>query len=155
MSSVLNPYQAPAAAVADPFASTEPVRIFAVSGRIGRARYLAYGTALYFLCGLAAMLLAQAHPVLALLPYAVMLVHGFMLTIQRCHDFDMSGWLSLLVLVPLANLIFLFIPGTQGPNRFGAPTPPNSAGVLFLAWLMPVVAGIGIVAAIAVPYFTR
>ena len=155
MSSVLNPYQAPAAALADVIAATEPVRIFAVSGRIGRARYFAYGSALYFLCGLAAMLLLQVHPVLGLLPYAVMLVHGFMLTIQRCHDFDMSGWLSLLALVPLANLIFLFIPGSEGPNRFGGPTPPNGAGVLFVAWLLPVVAGSGIVAAIAVPYFAR
>ena len=155
MSSVLNPDRAPAAALADAADASEPVRIFGVSGRIGRVRYFAYGVALYFLAGVAAAVLMQIHPVLALLPYAAMLVHVFMLTIQRAHDFDVSGWLSLLVLVPLANLIFLFIPGTAGANRFGGPTPPNTAGVLILAWLFPVVGAIGIVAAIAIPYYAR
>jgi uncharacterized membrane protein YhaH (DUF805 family) len=159
VSSVLNPYQAPAAAVADAGVLTEPVRVLSVSGRIGRVRYLAYTIALYFVCGFAAMLLMLIHPAAGLLPYAVMFVHLFMLTIQRCHDFDMSGWLSLLVLVPLLNLIFLVVPGSDGANRYGGPTPPNSAGVLFLAWLFPVIAGLGIVAAIAIPayqsYVTR
>jgi hypothetical protein len=82
-----------------------------------------------------------------------LVVIGFMLTIQRCHDFNMSGWLSLLMLVPLANLIFLIIPGTDGPNRFGGPTPPNTIGVLILAWLFPAIAAIGIVAAIALPAY--
>lgn len=74
-----------------------------------------------------------------------------MLTIQRCHDFNASGWVSLLVLVPLANLIFMIIPGTRGPNRFGAPTPPNSAGVLVAAWLLPALFVAGIIAAVALP----
>jgi hypothetical protein len=83
----------------------------------------------------------------------VLMVIAFMLTIQRCHDFNVTGWLSLLMLVPLANLIFLFIPGTDGPNRFGAPTPPNSVGVLIVAWLFPVVAVIGIIAAVSLPAY--
>jgi uncharacterized membrane protein YhaH (DUF805 family) len=153
VSSVLNPYRPPTAAVVDGGVLTEPVKVFSVSGRIGRVRYLAYSIALYFLCGFAAMLLMFIHPVAGLLPYAVMFVHLFMLTIQRCHDFDMSGWLSLLVLVPLLNLMFLLVPGTDGANRYGGPTPPNTAGVLVLAWLFPVVAGLGVVAAIAVPAY--
>ena len=57
------------------------------------------------------------------------------------------------MLVPLANLIFLFIPGTDGPNRFGAPTPPNSVGVLIGAWLLPAFFVVGIVAALALPAY--
>jgi uncharacterized membrane protein YhaH (DUF805 family) len=76
-----------------------------------------------------------------------------MLTIQRCHDFNTSGWLALLMVVPLANLIFFFIPGSDGPNRFGAPTPPNSVGVLIAAWLIPVFFVVGILAAITIPAY--
>jgi len=36
--------------------------------------------------------------------------------VRRMHDQDRSGWW---ILVPIANLIFLFIDGTPGPNRFG------------------------------------
>jgi uncharacterized membrane protein YhaH (DUF805 family) len=36
--------------------------------------------------------------------------------IRRMHDQDRSGWW---ILVPIANIIFLFIDGTPGSNRFG------------------------------------
>jgi uncharacterized membrane protein YhaH (DUF805 family) len=42
---------------------------------------------------------------------------------KRFHDQDKSGWLTLLVFIPLVNLVMLiiagFIAGTPGPNRFG------------------------------------
>ena len=82
-----------------------------------------------------------------------MLVVGVMLTIQRCHDFDVSGWLSLLLIVPIAPLLFWIIPGSKGANRFGAPTPPNSTGVVILALLLPVLFFGGILAAIALPAY--
>ena len=37
-------------------------------------------------------------------------------SIRRMHDQDRSGWW---ILCPIANIIFLFIDGTPGPNRFG------------------------------------
>ena len=37
--------------------------------------------------------------------------------VRRMHDTDRSGWW---ILVPIAGLIFTFLPGTPGPNRFGA-----------------------------------
>jgi len=157
MANTVNPYQAPSAAVADAGAETQPVRVFSISGRIGRARYLAYGMGFYILFGFVAGILATAlgavGVVLMVAAWVAIVVLGFMLTIQRCHDFNMSGWLSLVMLVPLANLIFLFIPGTDGPNRFGAPTPPNGVGVLIGAWALPVIMVIGIVAAIALPAY--
>lgn len=157
MATNVNPYQAPSAAVADAGGETQPVKVFSVSGRIGRARYLAYGMGFYILFGFVAGILAAAlgpvGAVLTIVAWVVIVVIGFMLTIQRCHDFNMSGWLALVMLVPLANLIFLFIPGTDGPNRFGAPTPPNGAGVLIAAWALPVIVVIGIAAAVALPAY--
>ena len=82
-----------------------------------------------------------------------MLVVGVMLTIQRCHDFDVSGWLSLLLIVPVAPLLFWIIPGTKGANRFGGPTPPNSTGVVVLALILPILFFVGIIAAIALPAY--
>ena len=152
---MINPYQPPAAPVADAGETTQPVRLFAVSGRIGRARYIAYGFGIYalflFVSGLIAGALGQPGIAVMMAAWIALAVIGMMLTIQRCHDFNMSGWLSLLIIVPIVNLMFLFIPGTDGPNRFGPPTPPNSAGVLIIAWLIPGVMLAGVIAAIALP----
>jgi uncharacterized membrane protein YhaH (DUF805 family) len=157
MANTVNPYQAPSAAVADAGNETQPVRVFSVSGRIGRARYIAYGIGFYVLFAFVAVGLGAAlggfGAVLAMVAWVALIVIGFMLTIQRCHDFNMSGWLALLMLVPLANLVFLFIPGTDGPNRFGPPTPQNGTGVLVAAWSLPVIMVVGIVAAIALPAY--
>jgi len=157
MATAANPYRAPAAAVADASEQYQEVRVFAVSGRIGRARYIAYtlGLSLLFgaVIGVVATMLGAVGGILAIIGYIGLLVLMFMLTIQRAHDFNTSGWLSLLVLVPLANFIFWFIPGTDGDNRFGAQTPPNSVLVLIAAWLVPVFFVVGILAAIALPAY--
>ena len=156
MATNVNPYQAPSAAVADAGAETQPVRVFSISGRIGRARYIAYGIGFYILFALVVVLAAMlgvVGAVLTVVAWVAIVVIGFMLTIQRCHDFNMSGWLSLVMLVPLANLIFLVIPGTDGPNRFGGPTPPNGIGVLIGAWALPLIFVVGIVAAVALPAY--
>ena len=135
----------------------QPVRLFSASGRIGRARYIAYGFGLYLLSMLAgvvgARLFGEVGAVLATVAWVTMAVLGVMLTVQRCHDFNVTGWFALLIVVPLANLVFLFIPGTDGPNRFGAPTPPNSVGVLVVAWLIPGIVIAGMIAAIALPAY--
>lgn len=38
--------------------------------------------------------------------------------IRRIHDTDRSGWFYL---VPFYNIVLLFLKGTPGENRFGAP----------------------------------
>lgn len=143
--------------MADAGDAMQPVRLFSASGRIGRARYIAYGFGLYLLSMLAgvvgARLFGEVGAVLATVAWVAMAVLGVMLTVQRCHDFNVTGWLALLIVVPLANLVFLFIPGTDGPNRFGAPTPPNSVGVLVVAWLIPGIVIAGMIAAIALPAY--
>lgn len=50
--------------------------------------------------------------------------------VRRLHDQDKSGWFVLLGLIPIANivlLVFMFLEGTKGPNRFG-PDPKDPAG---------------------------
>ena len=152
-----NPYGAPRAKVGDAAEQFQPVKLFAVSGRIGRARYIVYSMLVQFALILPAMAIMALSPgaglaVLAI-AYIATFVISIMLTIQRSHDFNMTGWFSLLVFVPLANLVFWFLPGTDGPNRFGAKTQPNSTRVLVSLWIVPVVFVLGIVAAVALPAY--
>ena len=152
----VNPYAKPNAAVAETADEYQEVKVFSTSGRIGRVRYIAYGMGIYFLFALVgaglSVVLGSFGMVIAWL--AIMVV-GFMLTIQRCHDFNTTGWLSLLVLVPLVNLIFWFIPGTDGSNDYGAKTPPNGTGVIIAALIIPILFVVGVVAAVALPAFQQ
>jgi uncharacterized membrane protein YhaH (DUF805 family) len=84
--------------------------------------------------------------------YLGIFIYSFMVTIQRCHDFNVSGWLSLVLFIPLAGLIFWFIPGTKGANAYGDPPKPNHAGVFIAGLIMPIVL-IGIMAAVAIPAY--
>lgn len=152
-----NPYVAPRAAVADASEEVQPVRIFSVSGRIGRARYIVYTILLplliMMLAGAASAALGPLGIAAIAAGWVAMIVLSIMLTIQRSHDFNMSGWFALLWLVPLANLAFWFIPGTDGANRFGGKTPPNSLGVLIGVWLLPILFVGGILAAVSIPAY--
>jgi uncharacterized membrane protein YhaH (DUF805 family) len=157
-----NPYQTPAAKVADQAEQYGEVKILSASGRMGRVRYIGYGVGMtlvmYLVIGLFA-LLAGATDLQFLLMVGMilgglgMLVIMIMLTVQRCHDFNMSGWMSLLLIVPVVPLIFWIIPGTQGANRFGNPPPPNSTGAVVLALILPALFVVGILAAIAIPAY--
>ncbi len=66
------------------------------------------------------------------------LVPGIALTVRRFHDQNKSGWWYLALAVPsiipflgvipaIALLVFMFIPGTDGGNRFG-PDPKDPFG---------------------------
>jgi uncharacterized membrane protein YhaH (DUF805 family) len=59
---------------------------------------------------------------------------GLALTVRRFHDQDRSGWFVLLGAIPyvggLISLVFMCMPGTVGPNRFGAdPRNPHMSDV--------------------------
>ena len=52
------------------------------------------------------------------------------LYVKRCHDLGHSGWMVLLMLIPLINfcliLYLFFAKGTRGPNEYGEdPIPAN------------------------------
>ena len=151
----VNPYAKPNAAVSDAAEQYQEVRLFATSGRIGRVRYIAYGMGIYILLSILGVLLSLVIGQFGMiLAWIGIIVIGFMLTIQRCHDFNTTGWLSILGLIPLVNLIFWFIPGTDGPNDYGDKTPPNSGGVVFaVVAVLLVIPVIGILAAIALPAY--
>lgn len=52
-----------------------------------------------------------------------LLVPTLAVMVRRLHDQDKSGWMILLSLIPfiggLILLVFMLLPGTAGPNRFG------------------------------------
>ena len=158
-----NPYATPNAQVNDmQQEGFGKIKVFAAKGRIGRLRYFFYGM-LAGLIGLVLIgissLLAGISPILAgvlvAIIYVVMIVVSILLTIQRCHDFNVTGWLSLLLLVPLAPLIFYFIPGTKGSNEYGLMPPPNSKGVVAGSILLPIamIVLMGIIGAVAIPAY--
>jgi uncharacterized membrane protein YhaH (DUF805 family) len=156
-----DPYRAPRAAVRDQPEAYGEVRVFSVSGRLGRVRYIGYsiGFLMLFYAATIAVTAGVGAASANLAVWAIialwvgLIAISLMLTIQRCHDFNTSGWVSLLALIPLVALIFWFIPGTDGANRFGPKTPPNSLGVVLLASVVPAIFVVGVLAAIAIPAY--
>lgn len=166
-----SPYQPPRSAITPPApARYGAIHPFSARGRLGRVRYIGYSVGLGLLINLLMAALGGVSAVLSegggtdllvgggfLMLAVLAVVLAVLLTIQRLHDFDASGWWAALNLVPLANLalylVLLIMPGTQGANRFGDPPPPNSTGVIVLALVVPIIAVIGLVAAIAIPAY--
>ena len=148
-----------------------PVKLFSSRGRMGRLRYIGYGFVLniialsiFSVLGIiAAILIPLLAPddtgaVMAVVIGVIglpVLVINFLWAIQRCHDFNATGWWSLILLFPLAGLVLWFIPGSEAENHFGPSPPENGVGVVLavalpLAGLVPVA---GILAAIAIPAY--
>lgn len=160
----INPYRAPNANVQDQQDEEfqEP-RMLGVSGRLGRVRYIGYTFAITLLVivvtGILTAVLMPVSEILGMivmgLGYLFMLVVQFMLLIQRAHDFNTTGWLSLISFIPLAVFVFWFVPGTDGPNRWGPQVKPNSTKTILLALVLPILAvvGVGILAAVALPAY--
>jgi len=159
----LNQYAPPTAAVADVSPhpqGTAEMNLFSAKGRIGRLRYLAYTTGASFLVsvvgGFAAALLQGSllAVVIAIATYIALSWFTILCGIKRCHDLNISGWWSLTVVVPIISLLWIFFSGTKGANRFGPPPPPNTLGVKLLGLILPLVFGIGVLAAIALPAYS-
>jgi uncharacterized membrane protein YhaH (DUF805 family) len=151
-------------------AAAGDVKVLSVSGRIGRVRYIGYSVGLWLVSIVAmvvvGMLIALLgghrggfSSLLLLAVYIAMAVVSFMFAIQRLHDFDTTGWLSLLLLIPVVNLIFwivlMVVPGTDGSNRFGSKPPANSTGVIILAAIAPllVIAYLAFLSAVVIPAY--
>ena len=171
-----NPYASPGAALTEPFArdATYEPKFFSTRGRIGRLRFLAYSFATMFVLSIAVGLLMGvlapvaiggagensiamvAVGVLINIPFAIV---GIVITKRRFNDLNLSGWWSLLMLVPFINLLawlyLVFGSGTKGPNRFGPPPSKNSVLVVIGGLLLPIVFLVGIVAALAIPSYQQ
>jgi uncharacterized membrane protein YhaH (DUF805 family) len=163
-SSLNNPFAPPTARVQDVHdtGATQPIKVLSAKGRMGRLRYIGW-TMLgslaimvpMFLAGLVAGITGSQSIVVAaaVLAYAAYFVFFGLITIQRCHDMDWSGWAWLVVFIPLVGLLFWFVPGTQGANRFGAPPPPNRRGMGWIVAIPAFLFVLGILAAIALPAY--
>lgn len=169
------PYQAPESEVLDSnnidFANT---LFFSTRQRIGRLRWLVYSMVsqfgMMFIVGIASAILipiavsdsnndisTTGAGVVIVLTYAAIFVVGIILNRRRLHDLDKTGWLTLLIFVPLINLFFalylLFAPGTQGENSYGLKPKTNSILLWIIGLILPIVF-IGIIAAIAIPAYS-
>lgn len=84
--------------------------------------------------------------------YIVFFYFAIVFTIRRLHDLNQSGWLSLLLLVPLVNVLFMLYvmiaPGTRGSNNFGLPRP-NKGWESVLGIIYIILSVLGIIAVVA------
>ncbi len=123
------------------------VDLFSPDGRIGRLRYFFYSLVLPFLVFwvLAAIAgqtsrIGQIGEIFSYIILAAAIGASvfllFQLTIQRCHDFNVSGWLAPLILIPFGNIIFWLIPGSKTINRYGEPPEPTSKWVKIAAYVL-------------------
>jgi uncharacterized membrane protein YhaH (DUF805 family) len=148
-----DPYRPPEAHVADtPSSGVSKVRFWSAKGRMGRVRYIGYSIGLAIVINsllgfLAASLSDEAGEIITFFGLGLALFVYGLLSIQRAHDFNISGWLAILAFVPLFNFVFWVVPGTGGDNRFGCRTPPNTVASVVLACLIPflIIAGIVVV----------
>ena len=59
-------------------------------------------------------------PIISGIVALVHLIPGIATTVRRLHDFNQSAWLLIPCVIPLVLIAMMLIPGTPGPNRYGA-----------------------------------
>ena len=112
------------------------------AGRFGRFSYLAWNCLLAIVASIILGIFIAIFPntfvnletgnfgggmIFIILIYVALMYFTFVFTIRRLHDRNHTGWLSLLMLVPLANVILMlyliFAPGDDRSNSYGSPRP--------------------------------
>lgn len=166
----MNPYQAPVADVsASPGnAGVDETGPFSPKGRFGRLSYIAWGMLLGFggfilmvllgggMAALDPSAVGAMGPLAMVIQFALLAVM-ILFAIRRLHDFNASGWWSLLFVVPIANMIFALVlilkGGTEGANRYAAPRMTRGwekvLGYIGIGFMLLGV--IGVVAAVLIP----
>lgn len=161
-----NPYQTPEGQLTTDDHAVGEIKFFSPSSRINRLRYWAHSMlfalgmfGVFLVIGLVASFVSlTVGIVLGVIAYIAVLVFSFILIIQRLHDLNKTGWMSLLAIIPLANIylfvLLIFFKGTEGRNNYGLQTPPNKPWHWVLALSFPVLMFvIGILAAVAIPAY--
>jgi uncharacterized membrane protein YhaH (DUF805 family)/glutaredoxin len=115
-----------AAGESDADSDTPKIFAFDLEGRMGRITYFLTGLLVAPIMLILVTIAAGAQNVLLMIAAIVLpLAFNLRAAILRCHDLNWSGWMLLLSLVPVVNLVFalvqLFMPGTAGPNNYGYP----------------------------------
>lgn len=143
------------------------------NGRFGRLSYLGWnmllGISLIFVGVIAAILipsfsssstnsLAYLFAGLFIVLYIAVVYYSFIFSIRRLHDRNQTGWLSLLMLIPLFNFFFFIYlscaKGDDHSNNYGSPRITKGWEKV-LAWIYIIVFPIGILilAATALPAY--
>jgi len=121
------------------------VDLLSIKGRLGRRYYLFYSMLpLIFLWAVSGLTginhygadLSSGSLFLLSLTTAIVIFIQIYLTIQRCHDFDKSGWYAILALIPFSNLIYASIMSTNGLNRYGEMPEPAPIFIVFANYLL-------------------
>lgn len=106
--------------------------LLATGGRIGRIEFFwaqLFAIIIIMVAGVIATLLAQdkfnALAFLIVLPLTFIAIYvSCVAGVKRCHDLDKSGWLYLLIAIPIVGSIFslylLFAKGAEQNNKYGA-----------------------------------
>jgi glutaredoxin/uncharacterized membrane protein YhaH (DUF805 family) len=118
--------------------SDDAVSIFGLgfSGRLGRLCYLAGSLGAWAIGGFAVVALIKLDSLfVAGLGLIISTLISIRLAVLRCHDANWSGWLTLIFFIPyigpLFGLVLLLMPGTQGENKHGSPSPSPGLPVGF------------------------
>ena len=167
-----NPYEAPQNnVITDSDITYGEINILSADGRLGRLRYFAYSLGVVILLyiamgigmGLASILPETASAIvigiLGLIAMVAIVYVSFVLMIQRLHDTNNTGWLSLIIFIPLVSIFLTlylwFMPGTAEANRFGNPPPPSNKAAFIIVLVFAFIVIIGILAAIAIPAYDQ
>ncbi len=167
-----NPYQAPSADINNQKTDeTYSPKIFSVSGRIGRLRYLAYSliALIFYVPAIIALSLGGLNmetgdmTMLGGIGFGISAVLAvvwmFVIFKRRFNDINLTGWLSLLVLVPLiggiVTIVLMFTPGTKTANKYGPIPEQNSIGVKVAAGALILLMVGSIVAAVMLPFLIQ
>ena len=142
------------------------------AGRFGRFSYLAWNCLLAIVASIILGIFIAIFPntfvhlvsgtfgggmIFIVLIYVALMYFTFVFTIRRLHDRNHTGWLSLLMLVPLANVILMlyliFAPGDDRSNSYGSPRP-TAGWEAVLAWIYIVIFVLAIIGGIAAGFMS-
>ncbi len=167
-----NPYRAPEADISlDQQKEFYHPSMFAIKGRIGRLRYLAYTYSIILLVALiggivfAGILQTSLNIfspdltsgnvyfwLIMVAVYVPILFFSFVYSIRRLNDIDRTGWLSLILLVPWVGSFFglylVFARGSEGTNDYGPAPDENPLWVKIIGIGLPVLFIVGIIVAL-------
>ena len=104
---------------------------FCYKGRINRVLYWAYVViSLLFLLGIGAVSAVVDEDNTggggAVILFLKLLLMDLPVTVKRLHDTNTTGWCSLIGLIPIVGVVYLFVicgfvKGTEGDNYYGSP----------------------------------
>lgn len=104
-------------------------KIFSADGRVGRKDWIIWIVAIWIILGIIGWILGVYDDDGTSITYSILSIiagiASIFMGIKRLHDLDKTGWLYLLTIVPLVNLVFwiylIVWKGTDGDNKYGSP----------------------------------